>query len=135
MLVNQLPRAMRRAQFFVAFCLTTMLVGGVLLGAAGCANPGKPAASAKRSASPTPSATPRVTHFMVGEIAVVNETERFVLVDLGAHLYVPPPGELLQTTDATGTTAHLKASPEQKRPFIAADIVDGTPKVGDEVLR
>ncbi len=72
---------------------------------------------------------------IVGEIAVVNEAKRFVLIDLQSNLYVPAPGTALRTTNASGKTAHLKAAPEQKRPFIAADIVDGEPAVGDQVVR
>jgi hypothetical protein len=72
---------------------------------------------------------------IVGEIAVVNEAKGFVLVDLQFNLYVPAPGTALHTTNAAGETAHLKAGPEQKRPFIAADIVDGDPAVGDQVVR
>ncbi len=66
---------------------------------------------------------------------MVDEEKRFVLIDLQSNLYVPPPGTELRTTSAAGETAHLKASAEQKRPFIAADIVDGEPAVGDEVLK
>ena len=66
---------------------------------------------------------------------MVDEEKRFVLIDLQSNLYVPAPGTALSTTNAAGETAHLKASPEQKRPFIAADIIDGEPAVGDEVLK
>jgi hypothetical protein len=48
---------------------------------------------------------------------------------------VPAPGTALRATNSSGATARLKASPEQKRPFIAADIVDGDPAVGDQVFR
>jgi hypothetical protein len=72
---------------------------------------------------------------VVGEVAVVDEEERFVLIDLGSNLSVPPPGAALWTKNAKGLTSHLRASSEQKRPFIAADILDDTPAVGDEVLR
>ncbi len=65
----------------------------------------------------------------------MDEEERFVLIDLGSNLYVPEPGALLRSTNPAGDTAHLKTSPEQKRPFIAADIIDGKPAVGDEVVR
>ena len=61
---------------------------------------------------------------------MVNEAEHFVLIDLGSNLYVPAPGTTLRATDAAGETAHLKASPEQKRPFIAADIIDGDAQGG-----
>ena len=72
---------------------------------------------------------------VVGEIAVVDEEKRFVLIDLDSNLYVPAPGTALRSINPAGKSAHLKASPEQKRPFIAADIVDGEPAVGDEVVR
>ena len=78
---------------------------------------------------------PGLAPSVVGEIAVVDEEKRFVLIDLDSNLYVPAPGAALRSTNAAGATAHLKASPEQKRPFIAADIVDGEPAVGDEVVR
>ena len=72
---------------------------------------------------------------VVGEIAVVDEEKRFVLIDLDSNLYVPAPGAALRTTNAKGETGHLTASPEQKRPFVAADIIDGDPAVGDQVVR
>ncbi len=135
MLVNQLPRAMRRARFFPNFCLTTALVGGSFLFGGGCGGHAHEAPAVTGSASPAPSATPPIVRRIVGEIAVVNAAEHFVLIDLGSNLYVPAPGTTLRSLDAAGVAARLKTSPEQKRPFIAADIIDGTPKVGDEVLR
>lgn len=72
---------------------------------------------------------------VIGEVALVDEAGRFVLIDLDSNLYVPPPGASLRTANAAGETGHLQTSPEQKRPFIAADIVDGHPAVGDQVLR
>ncbi len=71
----------------------------------------------------------------MGEVAVVDEGKRFVLIDLASNLYVPAPGAALRATNAKGETARLKASPEQKRPFVAADIIDGDPAVGDQVVR
>ena len=84
-----------------------------------------------RSNAPAAALGPRV----VGEVTVVDEEKRFVLIDLESNLYVPAPGTALRTTNAQGETSHLKASPEQKRPFVAADIVDGDPAVGDQVVR
>ncbi len=84
---------------------------------------------------PAPAVAKPATSIVVGEIAIVDEEKQFVLVDLESNLYVPTPGTPLRSINATGETAHLKASPEQKRPFIAADIVDGDPAVGDQVLR
>ena len=91
----------------------------------GCASQPRTATAAPRPARPS----------VVGEIAVVDEEKRFVLIDLGSNLYVPAPGAAMHSINAAGATAHLKASPEQKRPFIAADIIDGEPAVGDEVVR
>ena len=96
-----------------------------LLAFPGCATHPRPATAAPRPAHPS----------VVGEIAVVNEEKRFVLIDLGSNLYVPAPGTAMHSINAAGATAHLKASSEQKRPFIAADIIDGQPAVGDEVVR
>jgi hypothetical protein len=112
---------MRCAALMLTFCLT---ISGIFVGS-GCAStpPPKPARAAL-----TP---PRV----VGEIAIVDKEKHFVLVDLESNLYVPPPGTELQSRNGAGKIAHLKASPEQKRPFIAADIVDGEPAVGDQVIR
>ncbi len=66
---------------------------------------------------------------------MVDEERRFVLIDLDPYLYVSSPGTSLRTSNAKGETAHLKASAEQKRPFIAADLLDGDPAVGDRVVR
>jgi hypothetical protein len=107
-------------------CLT--MVGTATLSlflSTGCAPRPRPTASASASVRP----------FVVGEIAVVDEEKRFVLIDLDSNLYVPTPGAALRSINAAGETAHIKASPEQKRPFIAADIIDGEPAVGDEVVR
>lgn len=109
----------------------TMLCGEVcLLLFCGCAS--KPSPSV---AAPVPTNSAAVVHSVVGEIAIVDEEQRFVLIDLGSNLYVPELGAPLRATNRAGETAHLKTSPEQKRPFVAADIVDGKPMVGDEVLR
>jgi hypothetical protein len=71
----------------------------------------------------------------VGKIAVVDEEKHFVLIDLASNLYVPNAGTALQALNAGAESARLRAAPEQKRPFIAADIIDGRPAVGEEVVR
>jgi hypothetical protein len=106
-----------------------LMIGGAaicsLLTFSGCATQPRGAMAASQPARPS----------VVGAIAVVDEEKRFVLIDLGSNLYVPAPGAAMHSTNAAGAIAHLKASPEQKRPFIAADIIDGEPAVGDEVVR
>jgi hypothetical protein len=112
---------MRCAALMLTFCLT---ISGIIVGS-GC-GPTPPPKPAKAALTPSR---------LVGEVALVDEEKRFALINLESNLYVPSPGTKLQTKNATGETAQLKASPEQKRPFIAADIVDGDPVVGDEVFR
>ncbi len=121
---------MRFPSTLLGFHLTMLGGGACLLLICGCASPARPAAASRAPAKPPP-----IIHAIVGEIAIVDEEERFVLIDLGSNLYVPTPGALLRSSNAAGETAHLKASLEQKRPFVAADIVDGQPMVGDEVVR
>jgi hypothetical protein len=111
------------ARFILLSCLT--ITGSTLI-LSSCAPNKQPEAQASAAA-----VAPRV----VGEVAVVDEEKRFVLIDLESNLYVPAPGAALRAINAKGGIAHLKASPEQKRPFVAADIVDGDPAVGDEVVR
>jgi hypothetical protein len=118
---------MRLAPPILLRCLTTVAAAIALsFFFIGCAAKTRPAAA-------TPGAV--TAPVVVGEIAVVDEEKRFVLIDLDSNLYVPPPGLALRSVNAAGKTARLKASPEQKRPFIAADIVDGEPAVGDQVVR
>ena len=87
------------------------------------------AAAQQRAAKST-----RAGPVVIGSVAVVDEEKRFVLIDLESNLYLPPPGMALRTTNAKGETGRLRTSPEEKRPFVAADIVSGDPAVGDEVL-
>ena len=107
-------------------CLT--MIGALALGLAfsGCGSSGS------RTTAPK-AAGPRAIN--VGEVAVVDKERRFVLIDLESSLYVPAPGVALRTLQGSTETGHLKVSPERKRPFIAADILDGEPKVGDRVVQ
>ena len=115
---------MRPASFFYFRCLPA--VGALFLLGVGCRSIPRPVAGP---------AAHRPAPIRVGEIAVVDEEKHFVLIDLESNLYVPAPGTKLSARNAAGEVAHLQASSEQKRPFIAADIVDGEPAVGDEVVR
>lgn len=109
----------------LAPCLTIAQALALLLLSAGCALSRRPKPVV---AAPAPS------QINVGKIALVNAEEHFVLIDLGPYLYVPPPGAALHSVGAAGAIAHLRAAPEQKRPFIAAEILDGQPAAGDEVF-
>jgi hypothetical protein len=69
----------------------------------------------------------------VGSVALVNGEMRFALVDTGT-LYQPPKGVALKTFSNGQQTGVLSVSGERKPPFIAADIVQGTPSRGDDVV-
>jgi hypothetical protein len=72
----------------------------------------------------------------VGEISVLNRDAHFVLVDVSPTMSPPPPASELTARNAEGVeSARLKVTPENKRPFIAADIVSGSPKRGDRVYQ
>jgi hypothetical protein len=75
--------------------------------------------------------TPPVPH-LLGRIALVNENLKFVLIDVGTY-YSPKPGQALKTFRAGTQTGILAVTPEYKRPFVAADIIQGNPAPGDAV--
>ena len=108
-------------------CLTNLVNGVILFSLPACASVERP-----KSGISAPVTKPRVA---VGEIAFVNSEEHFVLIDLESNLYVPLPGTQLVSVSSKGKTTRLKAGAEQKRPFVAADILEGTPTVGDRVER
>jgi hypothetical protein len=70
----------------------------------------------------------------IGQIAMLDREHEFVLIRS------PLPESLKEKTmlvarDAAGsTTGKLKVSPEKKRTFLAADITEGSPKMGDVVF-
>jgi hypothetical protein len=107
-----------------------LIAGGLALGVlGGCSLEPKPAPGS--SAAVTAPTRP----IRIGEVKVIDERKRFVLIDLQANLYLPQPGVMLRAMRDSAETARLKVSPERKRPFIAADIIEGDPAVGDEVLQ
>ena len=70
---------------------------------------------------------------LLGTVALVNDTERFVLVDVGT-LYSPAEGVALKSFAPDGKeTGVLAVSRERKPPFVVADIVQGAPQKGDRV--
>ena len=69
-----------------------MMVGAAassLFSVTGCAIQPQGATAALQPARPS----------VVGEIAVVDEEKRFVLIDLGSNLYVPAPGAAMHSTN------------------------------------
>jgi hypothetical protein len=104
--------------FLVAVCL------------AWCAGAGCATTKPKKADS---KAKTQQEHRVVGTIVVVNEEQRFVLIDTQAA--VPPEvGTALKSFSNGAETGVLAVSPERKPPFMIADIVSGTPRKGDQVF-
>ena len=70
----------------------------------------------------------------VGTITLVNEDGHFVLIDSGMSPG-PLPGAVLKCRTTAGESGELKAGDVRRRPFAIADVVKGTPRVGDQVFQ
>lgn len=73
-------------------------------------------------------------HQLVGTIVTVNDSLHFVLIDSGGMATVTR-GTALKSFSDGQQTAVLAVSPEEKPPFVIADIVDGSPHQGDQVYQ
>ena len=71
---------------------------------------------------------------LVGTITLVNDDGHFVLIDSGMSPG-PLPGAVLKCRTAVGESGELKAGDVRRRPFAIADVVKGTPRVGDQVFQ
>lgn len=87
--------------------------------------------------SPLPVPTPRTQEPRLGTIRVIGAHGSFVLIDtasalvtaavpVGTVLHCRPPG-----VNTGVSTADLRVSPERRAPFVVADVIAGTPTVGD----
>lgn len=88
----------------------------------------------RRTPPAAPPEPPPVVPERVGAVAVVNDELHFVLIDVGT-LYTPPAGTALKSFSAGKQTAILAVNPERRRPFVVADIIEGNPQVGDDVVQ
>lgn len=70
----------------------------------------------------------------VGVIVLVNEEQRFVLIDTTTGV-IPASGTALKALRSDAEVAVLHAGEVQRRPFVIADIVSGQPARGDVVFR
>ncbi len=77
---------------------------------------------------------PAAKPLLVGTIMLVNEDGHFVLIDSGMSPG-PLPGAVLKSRTAAGESGELKAGDVRRRPFAIADVVKGTPRVGDQVFQ
>jgi hypothetical protein len=69
----------------------------------------------------------------VGRVILVNSSLEFVLIDAGTSP-APEPGSRLRAYASEEPSAELAVSAHQQRPYLIADIVSGSPKVGDMVV-
>jgi hypothetical protein len=104
-----------------------------------CCSIGFPACSALRHLRSPESKALRATAVRpsperVGVITLVNERDRFVVVDVG-QVGVPASGTALKAFRDKTETAVLAVGDVRRRPFIVGDIVSGDPKKGDEVFK
>ncbi len=68
----------------------------------------------------------------IGRVAMVDQGHRFALVDTGAPMQLAPGAKLLSFRDQC-RTASLQATPESRPPYLAVDITEGMPSMGDQV--
>ena len=68
----------------------------------------------------------------LGHVLLVNLPLRFVVLDFSLS-QVPQPGDALELTRAGQVVGELKAGYHARVNTVVADIVRGTPDVGDEV--
>jgi hypothetical protein len=108
-----IPRAVR---LIFALLLVTQISGCALLGR-----------------RPKQKTAARRVPVLVGTIKLVNEEGRFVLIDSGMNPG-PQPGAVLKSRTASMESGELKAGAIRRRPFAIADVVKGTPQVGDRVF-
>lgn len=78
-------------------------------------------------------ATPRaLVPLWIGTVSLVDMENGFVLVDSNAF-YAVIPGKELRCLAKDRETAKIRISAERNPPFFIADILSGTPRVGDRV--
>jgi hypothetical protein len=85
---------------------------------------------AKLHQAPMPPAGPR----RIGIIALVNEADRFVLIDT-AMAQPPSVGTALKAYAGSVESGVLAVGSIARRPFVVADIVHGSPRKGDAVFQ
>jgi hypothetical protein len=71
----------------------------------------------------------------MGQVVVVDAEKGFVLVQSPLATVTPADSTLVvKARDTAATTGKLKVTPERKKNRIAADIVEGSPKIGEVVF-
>ena len=107
-----------------------VFLGAMLLAAGVAATPG--CSTFKRK--PKPALARAVVPVRVGTIMLVNEEQRFVLIDTGM-VAAPTVGTALKSFTGENASGVLAVGNVTRRPFIVADIVQGAPLKGDAVFQ
>lgn len=104
---------------FLAMLL--VLAGSWLVG--GCAMFGKKKSDAPEATLPT----------WLGRVVMVDEVHRFALVDTGSRT-VPAAGVNVFTLREKQKTSTLRATGEARPPYLALELIDGLPAIGDQAV-
>ena len=90
--------------------------------------------SRRRAAAEKELEDARQAPLVLGRVSLVNEEERFALIEANA-VQPPPTGTLLRIYAGNAVSAELRATGVRRRPFLVADLVSGTPAKGDLVVQ
>ena len=101
--------------------LPVLVLAAALGGLAGCAHFGPKKPEVPEATLPT----------WVGRVVMVDAVHRFVLVDAGSGS-APAAGRDVVTLRDKRQTALLRVTAEARPPYIAMDIVEGEPALGDQ---
>jgi hypothetical protein len=112
----------------LAICCAGIAGCGTLRGGKRTSKDSSPEAQAPRAVAV------KLPPVRVGIVTLVNEQDRFVIVDVG-KADVPPSGTALKTFRDRVETGALAVGDVRRRPFIVGDIVKGAPQKGDEVFK
>ena len=101
--------------------LPAVLLAAAMCGASGCAHFGPKKPEVPEATLPT----------WLGRVVMVDNFHRFVLVDAGSSS-APAAGREVVTLRDKRRTALLRVTAETRPPYIAMDIVEGEPALGDQ---
>jgi hypothetical protein len=101
--------------------LPTFLLGAALCGVSGCAHFGPKKPEVPEATLPT----------WLGRVVMVDSLHRFVLVDAGSAS-APAAGRDVVTLRDKQRTALLRVTAEARSPYVAMDILEGEPALGDQ---
>ena len=79
-----------------------------------------------------PEAPPATLPSWMGRVVMVDEEHGFALVDTGAPVLLPVGAKLLSFNEGRRTSV-LRVTAENRPPYLALEILEGQPRVEDEV--